>query len=136
MAAVLVFGLAAVVFAYNQSQNHSPAAASHCRMHKQNGSTVAAATDADRHKDSCCGMADCCKDGKCSMGGSCCGGGKKDKDSCPMKQHDAQQTNATESVDMTNVVVVGDSGSGGENCCQPGADCCTKGGSCCHRKKS
>jgi hypothetical protein len=118
LAAVLVFGLAAVVFAYNNhSQNHS-AAAAHCPMHKQNGAMQA------EHKDSCCGMADCCKDGKCSMGGACC---KKDKDSCPMKQKDAQTTS---SVDMTNVVVVGD----GENCCQPGADCC-KGGACCNKNK-
>lgn len=122
LAAVLVFGLAAVVFAFNNhSQNH-PVAASHCKMHKQNGSTATG-----EHKDSCCGMADCCKDGKCSMGGSCCN--KKDADSCPMKQKNAE---TTASVDMTNVVVVGD----GENCCQPGADCCAKGGSCCHKKKS
>jgi hypothetical protein len=118
LAALLVFGLAAVVFAVNQSQNHQ-SAASHCSMHKQDGSTVA------EHKDSCCGMADCCKDGKCSMGGSCC---KKDKDSCPMKQKDAQTTS---SIDMTNVTVVGD----GENCCQPGADCCKGGGACCHKNK-
>ncbi|HEX8370046.1 MAG TPA: hypothetical protein VF604_15980 [Pyrinomonadaceae bacterium] len=121
LAAVLVFGLAAVVFAINQSQNHhSSSASSHCAMHKQNGSTVA------EHTDSCCGMADCCKDGACSMGGACC---KKDKDSCPMKQKDAT-ANATTSVDMTNVTIVGD----GENCCQPGADCC-KGGACCHKNK-
>jgi hypothetical protein len=117
LAAVLVFGLAAVVFAYN---NHSPnqgqMSASHCAMHKQNAATQA------EHKDSCCGMADCCKDGECSMGGACC---KKDSDSCPMKQQTAQTTT---SVDMTNVVVVGD----GENCCQTGADCC-KDGSCCHK---
>ncbi|HEX8737867.1 MAG TPA: hypothetical protein VF721_21225 [Pyrinomonadaceae bacterium] len=117
LAAVLVFGLAAVVFAYNNhSTNHGQMSASHCAMHKQNGAARA------EHKDSCCGMADCCKDGECSMGGACC---KKDKDSCPMKQQTAQTTT---SVDMKNVVVVGD----GENCCQPGADCC-KGGSCCHK---
>ena len=116
-AALMVFGLAAVAFAINQSQNQRRTSASHCAMHKQNGSTVA------EHKDSCCGKADCCKDGKCSMSGACC---KKDKDSCPMKQKDAQ---AATSVDMTNVTIVGD----GENCCQPGADCC-KGGACCHKK--
>ncbi|HEX9960611.1 MAG TPA: hypothetical protein VGB00_06755, partial [Pyrinomonadaceae bacterium] len=59
LAALLVFGLAAVVFAVNQSQNYQQSSASHCSMQKQNGSTVA------EHKDSCCGMADCCKDGKC-----------------------------------------------------------------------
>lgn len=116
LAALLVFGLAAVVFAVNQSQNHHSSVL-HSAMHQQNDATVA------EHKDSCCGMADCCKDGKCSMGGACC---KKDKDSCPMKQKDAQET---ASVEMTNVTVVGD----GENCCQPGADCC-KGGACCHKK--
>jgi hypothetical protein len=126
LAALLVFGLAAVVFAVNQSQNHHrQTSASHCPMHKQNGATVS------EHKDSCCcgggGMADCCKDGECSTGGgACC---KKDKDSCPMKQKDAQQ--ATASVDMTNVTIVGD----GENCCQPGADCCKGGGACCHKNK-
>ena len=118
LAALLVFGLAAVVFAVNQSQNHT-ASASHCTRHQQNGSTATT-----EHKDSCCGMADCCKDGECSMGGACC---KKDKDSCPMKQKNAE---TTASVDMTNVVVAGD----GENCCQPGADCC-KGGACCHKNK-
>jgi hypothetical protein len=116
LAALLVFGLAAVVFAINQSQNHQQSAASHCSTHRENGSTVA------KHEDSCCGMADCCKDGECSMGGACC---KKDKDSCPMKQKDA-----TASVDMTNVTVVGD----GESCCRTGADCC-KGGACCHKNK-
>lgn len=120
LAALLVFGLAAVVFAVTQSQNHHQASATHCAMHKQNGSTATT-----EHKDSCCGMADCCKDGACSMGGACC---KKDKDSCPMKQKDAQASTA--SVDMTNVAIVGDNG---ENCCQTGADCC-KGGSCCHKK--
>lgn len=118
LAAVLVFGLAAVVFAYNNHARNHPVSATHCPMHKQSGSTQA------EHKDSCCGMADCCKDGECSMGGACC---KKDKDSCPMKQKDAT---ATASVDMTNVVVVGD----GENCCQAGADCC-KGGACCKKNK-
>ncbi len=117
LAALLVFGLAAVVFAVNQSQNHH-SSVSHCPMQKQNGSTATA-----EHKDSCCGMADCCKDGECSMGGACC---KKDKDSCPLKQKNASET---ASVDMTNVTVVGD----GENCCQTGADCC-KGGACCHKK--
>jgi hypothetical protein len=128
LAALMVFGLAAVVFAYNHSQNHQQqmSAGAHCPMHKQDGSTVA------EHRDSCCGMADCCKDGKCSMGGSCCA--KKDKDSCPMKQKDAQQT--TSGVDMTNVVVVGDNNGNGESCCGTGADCCAKGGACCHKKKS
>lgn len=126
VAAVLVFGLAAVVFAFNNHSQNQLVSAAHCEMHKQNGATVAATGE---HKDSCCGMADCCKDGKCSMGGSCC---KKDKDSCPMKQKNAENTAA--SVDMTNVVVVG--ATDGENCCQPGADCCTKGGACCHKKKS
>lgn len=120
LAALLVFGLAAVVFAINQSQNHH-SSGSHCAMHRQNGSTHA------EHKDSCCGMADCCKDGACSMGGACC---KKDKDSCPMKQKDA--TAETASVELKNVTVVGD----GENCCQPGADCCQGGGACCHKNKS
>lgn len=116
LAALLVFGLAAVVFAVNQSQNYH-SSDSHCSMMKQNGTTQA------EHKDSCCGMADCCKDGECSMDGACC---KKDKDSCPMKQKDAQ---TTASVDMTNVTIAGD----GENCCQTGADCC-KGSACCHKK--
>ncbi|MDQ3801466.1 MAG: hypothetical protein M3384_18750 [Acidobacteriota bacterium] len=128
LAALMIFGLAAVVFAYNQSQNHQPqmSAGAHCPMHKQDGASAA------EHKDSCCGMADCCKDGKCSMGGSCCA--KKDKDSCPMKQQkDARQTSS--GVDMTNVVVVGDNNGGGESCCGTGADCCAKGGACCHKKK-
>ncbi|HEY0657035.1 MAG TPA: hypothetical protein VGD05_01100 [Pyrinomonadaceae bacterium] len=118
LSALLVFGLAAAVFAYNRTNNtNQTAAASSCPMHKQMASTV-------EHNDSCCGMADCCKDGKCSMGGACC----KDKDSCPMKQKGESKT--TNGMDMSKVTVVGDS----ESCCQPGADCCKGGGTCCKHK--
>lgn len=124
MSALLVLAFAAVVFAYNNSAVETQNAASHCEMMKNHhGATVADS----KHKDSCCGMADCCKDGKCAMGGDCCKKDccQKDKDSCPMKK-DAQ---TTAEIDMKNVPVVG----GDENCCKPGADCC-KGGACCHKK--
>lgn len=117
-AAVLVFALAAVVFAYNNASNQQRQTAdskTHCEMMK---SHHASGADAE-HKDSCCGAnADCCKDGKCC----------KEKDACPMKQKDARQPQ-TASVDLTNVAVVGD----GENCCSSGSDCC-KGGACCKKK--
>ncbi len=107
--ALIVFGLVAVVYAYNRANVAQSAA------------------------DSCCAMANCCEDGKCKMGGSCCGKHKQETalaekhDSCPMKDKE----NATASVDMNNVVVAGDA----ENCCGNGASCCS-GGSCCKKEKS
>ena len=108
-AALIVFGLAAVVYAYNRS------AVSH------------------HTADSCCTMADCCEDGKCKMGGDCCAKDKQETasaekhDSCPMKNKET----STASVDMYNVVVAGNS----ENCCDKDASCCS-GGACCKKEKS
>lgn len=122
LSVAFVFGLFATVFALSGTATNASAGkttATSCPMHKQTGETASGETA----KDSCCGMADCCKDGKCSMGGSCC----KDKDSCPMKK--SQGNESAQTMDMSKVTVSGD----GDSCCQPGADCC-KGGTCCHKK--
>lgn len=127
LSALIIFGLAAVVFAYNRTaaNNATENSATSCPMHKQMAGSV-------EHKDSCCGMADYCKDGKCQMGGDCCKSGNccKDKDSCPMKKNTESKSNGE--MNMSKVTVVGGEASG-DSCCQPGADCC-KGGACCHKK--
>ena len=121
LSALLVFGLAAVAFAYNQANNTNQNSATSCPMHQQTASANG------EHSASCCGMADCCKDGKCSIGGACC----KDKDSCPMKQQG--ESKATSDMDMSKVTFVGGDSSAAD-CCKKGADCCKGGGACCKHK--
>ncbi len=112
--AMLVFGLVAVVYAYNRTETNSQTAHS-CPMKSETAS-------ADK-KDSCCGMADCCKDGKCKMDGACCG----DHDACPMKD---KQKSENQSVDYSKITVSDESV---ENCCGSGESCCG-GGACCKGK--
>jgi hypothetical protein len=114
LSAMLVFGLVAVVYAYNRTETTNKAAHS-CPMKSETAS-------ADK-KDSCCGMADCCSDGNCKMNGACC----KDHDACPMKD---KQTAEKQSADYSKITVSDDSG---EDCCGSGASCCT-GGACCKGK--
>lgn len=96
LSALLVFGLVAVVVAYNRSS-------------------------ASRHvADSCCETANCCKNGKCSMGGDCC----KNHDSCPMKDEESvsaasvDMSNVVVASDKENCC-------NGNSCCSGGA-CCKK----------
>jgi hypothetical protein len=114
LSAMLVFGLVAVVYAYNRTETTAKSVHS-CPMKSETAS-------ADK-KDSCCGMADCCKDGKCKMDGACC----KDHDACPMKD---KQTAEKQSADYSKITVSDDSG---EDCCGSGASCCD-GGACCKGK--
>jgi uncharacterized protein HemX len=68
LAALLVFGLAAVTFAFNQSQSHH-SSATHCPMMNQNATASVDMTNVTVAGDdeNCCQPgADCCK------GGSCC----------------------------------------------------------------
>jgi Flp pilus assembly protein CpaB len=70
LAALLVFGLAAVTFAFNHTQNHH-SSATHCPMMKQNtpetkGVDMTNVTVAGDDENCCQPGADCCK------GGSCC----------------------------------------------------------------
>lgn len=113
LSAMFVFGLFGAVFALSGANATTEKTAVSCPMHKQNAETASG----DNHKDSCCGMANCCQDGKCSMGDSCC----QDKDSCPMKKRQENQSDQT--MDLSKVTVV----------TSDGADCC-KGGACCHKK--
>ena len=117
LSVMLMFGLVAVVYAYNRTETTAKSAHS-CPMKK----SETAATD---KKDSCCGMDDCCKDGNCKMGGACCG----DHESCPMKN---KPTSEDQSVDYSKITVSDESG---EDCCGSGASCCT-GGACCKGKHS
>lgn len=134
LSALLVFGLVAVVVAYNRSGSAHHMAHSSCAMAnccedgkcKMDGACCAKhkhETASAEKKDSCCGMADCCKDGKCSMGGDCC----KKQDSCPMKD---KETATASSVEMSGVIVASDK----ENCCDGGS--CCNGGACCKKEKS
>lgn len=117
LTALLVFGLAAAVYAISRTETASKSAHS-CPM-KTGGATASA-----DEKDSCCGMENCCKDGNCSMGGACC----KDHDSCPLKD---KQTSEKQSEQYSKITVSSDSG---EDCCGSGASCCN-GGACCKKDK-
>jgi hypothetical protein len=122
LSALLVFGLVAVVYAYNRAENTQEMAAHSCPMKKSGAETASA----DK-KDSCCGMADCCKDGQCKMNGACC----KDHDNCPMK--DVQKTENRQTVDYSKITVSDDSG---EDCCAGGGSaCCAGGGGACCKGK-
>ena len=118
LSVMLVFGLVAVVYAYNRTETTTKSAHS-CPMKSETASL-------QTEKDSCCGMADCCKDGKCKMDGACCG----DHESCPMKN---KQTSKDQSVDYSKITV---SDNSGEDCCGSGASCCTGNGACCKGKHS
>lgn len=132
LTAVFVLGLAAVVFAFNQTNNSGKSTTADCCQKSdscpmKNG---VAKTDDNQKSDSCCDKADCCcKGDACPMKkqgesasanccASCCG------DSCPMKDKQAQ----TSGVETKNVVA-----QNGESCCQKGASCCN-GGACCKHK--
>lgn len=116
LSAMLVFGLVAVVYAYNRTGTTAKSAHS-CPMKSETSAT-------HTEKDSCCGMADCCQDGKCKMDGACC----SDHDACPMK--DKQKTEKQS--DVYSKITVSDES--GEDCCGSGASCCTGGGACCKGK--
>ena len=117
LSAMLVFGLAAVVYAFNRVETTDKSAHS-CPMQKHGDMS---STD---KKDSCCGMADCCKDGVCKMNGECC----KDHDACPRK---SKQKSEKQTADYSKITV---SDASGEDCCGTGASCCKSGASCCKGK--
>ena len=120
LSAMLVFGLAAVVYAFNRTETN--AKSSHSCPMQSHGET--ASTD---KKDSCCGMADCCKDGVCKMNGECC----KDHDACPMNN---KQKTEKQAADYSKITV---SDVSGKDCCGSGASCCAGGGgACCKGKHS
>jgi hypothetical protein len=123
-AALLVFGLAIVAFAYTKANNSAQTSAVSCPMQEKHHASKTAETD--RKKDSC-GMENCCKDGKCSMGGACC----KSGDSCPMKDKE----NSSTSVDYSKITFSDNAAKDG--CCATGASCCAGGaGACCKGKHS
>jgi hypothetical protein len=101
LTAVLVLGLAAAVYALNQTHNSHQRTADcctksdSCPMKNQRHHTQTTA-----EKASCCDMDDCCCKG----------------DACPMKKNAEKET---VSVDLKNVTVAAD----GENCCS-GSCCC------------
>ena len=122
-AALMVFALAIVAFAYTKANNTTQTTAVSCPMQEKH---QAAQNATDKEKDSC-GMADCCKDGKCSMGGACC----KSGDSCPMKNKENSATTA----DYSKITFSDDAAKA--DCCKAGASCCAGGaGACCKGKHS
>jgi hypothetical protein len=121
-AALMVFALAIVAFAYTNANQTTQNAAVSCPMQEKHHASQNA--EADKDKDSC-GMADCCKDGKCSMGGACC----KSGDSCPMKD----TKSASASADYSKITF-SDAGAK-DDCCATGASCCAGGASACCKGK-
>ena len=123
--AVLVFGLAIAVYAF-QSSNLTSVSDKNaaCEKHKSDNHSAQKTSEKDGH----CGMADCCKDGKCTMGGACC----KSADSCPMKAKQKSENNSADA-DYSKITFTDDSG---EDCCASGASCCTPSASCCKGKHS
>ncbi|HEX8637581.1 MAG TPA: hypothetical protein VF692_05930 [Pyrinomonadaceae bacterium] len=123
-AALLVFGLAIVAFAFTKANNtNQTSAAVSCPMQEKHHASKT--TENGANKDSC-GMADCCRDGKCSMGGACCQSG----DSCPMK--DAKNAAGT---DYSRITFSDNAAK--DDCCATGASCCAGGaGACCKGKRS
>jgi len=88
MTAVMVFGLAIAVYAYNASTTGDNSAVSSCCKGDSCPMKMKSSAAAEDEKKSCC---DCCKDGSCSMKahkeGAAHGAGHemKDGESCPMK---------------------------------------------------
>jgi len=113
IAAMMVLGLTIVVFAFNNTTNHTHNKAMNCCSKDKDSCPMKNKTESGDKKD-CCDKPDCC----------CKGGG----DSCPMKNQ--QKETSSQTVDMNNVTVVTSS----EDCCQKGADCCKNGGACCKKK--
>ena len=124
-AALLIFVLAIVAFAFTKANNtNQTSAAVSCPMQEKHHASKTAETDKEKHS---CGMADCCKDGKCSMGGACC----KSGDSCPMKD----KSNSSASTDYSRITFSDSDGK--SDCCAAGASCCAGGaGACCKGKHS
>lgn len=121
-AALTIFALAIVAFAYTTTNNTPQTAAVSCPMQEKHHAAQNAAADKDKHS---CGMGDCCKDGKCSMGGACC----KSSDSCPMKNN---KENASATTDYSKITFSDDAAKA--DCCKTGASCCAGGAACCKGK--
>lgn len=123
-AALMVFALAIVAFAYTKANNTTQTATTSCPMQKKHHASQNAAADKEKHS---CGMANCCQDGKCSMGGACC----KTGDSCPMKDKE----NSAAMADYSKITFSDDEAKA--DCCKTGASCCDGGaGACCKGKHS